>query len=207
MNGRKRRDIRVAVEVPMTRRPLEIPRSVTIWHAQRAPMGLARRLHLLGLVTPLLALEGCIVTSAPTYSAPDQCPPSFVQNEADPPVSEFKKFDATAKSLEFDATVSVRSCAVTKQLEGRLFFDNKLTNNVPVIPNGALERTASFKLALEPSSAKCHKIEYLVTSQGFSGSASDFRTPAVQGDLASIVWWIDITDGAGHSIDTCPGSE
>jgi len=170
-------------------------------------MALARRLQSLLFVTLPLVGQGCLVTDAPTYSAPDLCPPSFVHNEADPPVGEHKIFNTKDKSqpLEFTATVPVRSCAIAKKLYSRVFVDNKLTTPAEVNPNGTRERTARFTVPLAGLSSACHKIEFLVTGE-FSGT--DFRTPTNQGDLDSIVWWIDITDDGTtmHSIDTCPRS-
>lgn len=202
-----RRDIHVAVPSPRSSAPPGRPRTARIWHAFGVTMGLARRLQHVALVSVLgQVCGGCIVTSSPTYSGPEACPPAFLQNEAEPPVGEIRKYDVNDSStpFEFSASVSVRSCAVANTLPGRLFFDNNLAMAVPVIPNGSTTRTARFKLSFAGvKDYRCHKLEYLVTSEGFADT-TDFRTPKKQGDLASIVWFVDVTDGPWHTLDSCP---
>ena len=168
-------------------------------------MSLARRLQTLLLVTLVVPGHACLVTSAPSYSAVE-CPPSFLNNEADPSVGEPRKYDIndTTAPLEFSGTVPIRSCSVANKLFGRVFFDNNLAAQMEINETGTTIRTARLTLPLKGKERRCHKIEFLVTNEWANGG--DFRTPKKQGDLASIIWWIDVTDGPWHSLDTCPKS-
>jgi hypothetical protein len=184
------------------------------------PMRLAYGLLLAAVVT----LPGCIVASTPVYSSPDDCPPAFVANEAllvlsdgrplppigDPALIACPTADTTAKvcdtssPLELAATIPVRSCAVARTLEGRLFLDNRPVSQSILQPTGDVLRQVKFTISLQQMLLSCHKVEYFVTTQ-FASNGPNFHTPVKQGDLAYVVWLFDLSNGTVfHGLDTCP---
>ncbi len=190
--------------------------SLTPSGASHAPAGparrvrrRARRLLATSLVTSSLAivgsmlLPGCVVTTAPTFTDQPDCPPSFVPSEASPPINHPVQIDATDPSAKFVATVPLRSCAVTKTYDSHYFLDGQVFPN-KIDPNGTDTRSTTITVPFLNVAPGCHRIELLATTAFMAG---DLRTPQTQGDLAYIVWFIDVINGpsgASSTLASCP---
>ena len=157
------------------------------------------------LILPLaLVPTSCVVASTPVFQEIDDCPPSFLLNEAVPAVKRIFKIDTTANPFQFDASVPLRSCATAKQYKGRVFIDNHLYGEIGIDANGDPTRKPTAVLVpLTGSSPGCHVIELLASTD--YAPDTTFRTPLKQGDLASIAWFIDI-EQPGAPAHTLEGS-
>ena len=149
-------------------------------------------------------LPGCVVTTAPTFTDQPDCPPSFVPNEAIPAVNKPVTIDATDPTAEFVATVPLRSCAITKVYDSRYFLDGNIYKFSAIDPTGDTVRSTTIRVPFLNVAPGCHRIELLATTAFLAG---EDRTPQTQGDLAYIVWFVDVIDGAGGASSTlasCP---
>lgn len=134
------------------------------------------------------ALDGCLVLSDPDFQGEESCTPSFVAQEADPPQAGTSRFPANpGDPLEFRGTVPMKSCALVKNYDGRVFLDGELKTIIQIPPNGEDVRDVAVLLSLSEVPPGCHEVE-LYVSQLFSSSPTDLKTPARAGDLAYFVW-------------------
>jgi hypothetical protein len=143
------------------------------------------------------------VTTAPSYNEQPDCPPSFLADEASPSIRQPEHINANDPTASFTATVPLHSCAVTKKYEARWFLDNEV-HFTTVFPTGDAVRSTSLNVPFLNVAPGCHRVEFLVTTHFLSG---DPRAPETAGDLADIVWFVDVTDGTGGSSSTlasCP---
>ncbi len=187
---------------PTNRASSPAARAVVAARAQRL-LGWLVVKSTLAIVTCAL-LPGCVVTTAPSYNDQPDCPPSFIPSEADPPVNVPKTIFANDPTAEFVGTVALRSCAVTKTYAARYFLDGNIFKFGVIDPTGDTTRSTTFHVPFLNVAPGCHRVELLATTAFL---ATEFRTPQTQGDLAYIVWFVDVKDGASGSSSTlasCP---
>lgn len=149
-------------------------------------LSLVRRLLLLAVVP--LALDGCLVLSDPDFQGQDECLPSFVNQEADPLISQTPRIPADATSpAEFRGSVPMKSCALVANYQARVFVDSEFKLDLAVPPNGTDTRNVSVVVDVDGLSKGCHQI-HLYVSRRFAPAGSDFKQPERAGDLAYLVW-------------------
>lgn len=181
--------------------PLAGSPTVARRRAHRLLEGLLVRTVLAAVTCSLL--PGCVVTTVPSFNDQADCPPSFVANEAIPSINKPVTINANDPTASFVATVPLHSCAVTKTYDARWFLDNEI-HFTKVDPTGDAVRSTSIRVPFLNVAPGCHRIEFLATTAFLAG---EDRTPQTQGDLADIVWFVDVTDGVGGSSSTlasCP---
>lgn len=153
----------------------------------------------LGLLAAALCLPGCVVLSDPEFKTEDECPPTLQMTEASPGYLSFPIIAAAPpKVFEFRATVPVRSCALTRALEARVFLDGSLLRSSELPPNGTSGRDLTVFVALDSVRQGCHVLEVLVSGR-FS---SDQRQPVKAGDVGSGVWWFGVQEDATKPLPT-----
>jgi len=160
--------------------------------------------RLLGLAAVPLALDGCLVLSDPDFQGQDECTPSFVTNEADPLLWSTPRIPAAVGDPEeFRGSVPLKSCALTKPYEVRVFVDNALRKSGPVPASGTDTRNVAVVVNVAGLSKGCHLIHLYVSSR-FALAASDFKQPEQPGDLAYIVW--RFSNDANSPAENCGGA-
>jgi hypothetical protein len=159
----------------------------------------------LGLVGAAAFGHGCVVTNDPSFAATQtDCPPSFLLDEADPPVGKPFTIHTTDVTPQFVATVPLRSCALTKTYDAHVILDGRSIFLAKVVPSAEETRPASITVPFLGVAPGCHRVEFLAST---AFEAGDARTPATPGDLAYIVWFIDVVDGstgASSTLASCP---
>lgn len=154
-------------------------------------MRLAARLLLLAAA---VCSGSCLVVSDPDFRGQEDCIPFFVTQQADPPIADKKLILASAGDApEFRGTIPMRSCALIKNYEMRIFLDGAWQSLATVAPTGDEERNVSVLVNL-PSGGKrgCHEIEVYLSTRF---SAIDPRVPENPDDLAYVLWrYADTTD-------------
>lgn len=100
-----------------------------------------------------------------------------------------------------------------QRLAWRLFvdFDSDFPqapqNGSVIEPTGEVERPLDVVVGFDVfrnGAGQCHKVEVLIS--GAFVPDFPFREPVEEGDLATAVWWIHVTDDTQLSVDmrTCP---
>lgn len=147
---------------------------------------------LLGTATTTTC--SCVVNPAPTpFQDPTQCPPYFVPDQADPHINKFKIIDPSTGTAQFQASVPIKSCALSKQFIGRVFVDGNHSSFIQETvfqPTGTDTRSAIISVPISGSETLtegCHIIELLASSAFAPG---EVRQPAQSGDLAYVVWFV-----------------
>lgn len=151
-------------------------------------LGFVRRLLLLAFVPA--ATGSCVVLSDPDFRGQDDCVPFFITHQAQPLVSDRPRIPENPGDPEaFRGTVPLRTCALTKTYEARVFVDGSFRSSQRVEPSGTEVRPVSVLLDVgQPKLVGgCHFIEVFVSSE-FSPSGTDFRRPAREGDLTFLLW-------------------
>lgn len=159
-----------------------------------------RRLLQLAVMGALVAAnDGCLVLSDPDFQGQDECVPFFLTHEADPSVRDFRRIE----KAEFEGSVPMRTCALTKPYFARIFLDGRLRvleQEIP--PSGDELRTVPILLPIGDLAPGCHFVEVRVSSAFRPGS--DFTQPARPGDIAFLLWTFTNTTDA--SVLSCGGS-
>lgn len=150
-----------------------------------------------------LLLEACVVTTSPSFTDQPACPPSFVATEATPTVNVPFVIDTSAASPSFEATVPLRSCAITKKFQVNYFLDGVATSGT-VDPNGAEDRPTTVRQSFLGVAPGCHLVEVFASS-AFDAPAS--RNPVTPGDVAYVWWYVSVplADGSQASLSECRG--
>jgi hypothetical protein len=148
------------------------------------------RILLLGVA---VCSGSCLVVSDPDFRGQEDCIPFFVTQQAEPALASTERIPATPTDpLEFRGSVPMRSCALTKIYQIRVFLDNELQPESTIPPTGDEERPVSVLVDLSRTKPGCHQVEVLVSSS----FTLDARTAAKPDDLAYLVWWFTNTSGA-----------
>ncbi|MGZ3417346.1 MAG: hypothetical protein ACXVEF_22555 [Polyangiales bacterium] len=130
----------------------------------------------------------CLVVSDPDFRGQEDCIPFFVTEQAVPAPNATTRIPASpGEPLEFDGNVPMRSCALTKTYQMRVFLDNVWQYAQDVPPTGDEARPIAVILDMTGRAAGCHQVEVLVSTRFASGT--DPKTTDRADDLAYMVWW------------------
>jgi hypothetical protein len=155
----------------------------------------------LGVAAP--ALEACVVTTSPTFTDQPSCPPAFVASEATPSPNVPFVIDSSLASPSFEASVPLRTCAITKRFQVNTFLDGVVTTGASD-PTGAEERPTTVRQSFLGVAPGCHLVEVFASS-AFDPPTS--RNPATAGDVAYVWWYVSVpnADGSQASLSECRG--
>lgn len=155
----------------------------------------------LGLAAP--SLQACIVTTSPTFTDQPSCPPAFVASEATPAVNLPVVIDPTLTSPSFEASVPLRTCALTKRFQVNTFLDGVVTAGTSD-PTGGEERPTTVRQSFLGVAPGCHLVE-VFASTAFDPPNS--RNPATAGDVAYVWWYVSVpnADGSHADLSLCRG--
>ncbi|MBI2389622.1 MAG: hypothetical protein HYV09_08500 [Deltaproteobacteria bacterium] len=132
------------------------------------------------------ALDGCVVVSDPDFRGQDECLPMFLNLEADPAQSSTPRIPASPTDpIEFRGTVPLRSCALTKDYEARVFVDEEPRLSLKIPPSGGETRNVSVVVNVDRLAPGCHIVQVYVSSRFAAG---DFRQPERPGDIDYLLW-------------------
>ena len=168
------------------------------------------------VLAALVAATGsCVVSPTPTlFQDPNQCNPHFLSDQATPGIDKIASRDPTIPSeAQFTASVPLESCNLTQSYQAQVFIDSSATpvsfldekgdvvtiDDVP--SNGTDLRRVQITVQVAGDLAEgCHRIELYV-----SGQFREPKQPLRSGDLAVIVWFVDVhTSGStDHGVLDC----
>jgi hypothetical protein len=144
-------------------------------------MRLAARLLLL---CSAACSGSCLVVSDPDFRGQEDCIPFFVTAEAEPAVSDKTVLLASTGEVP-DFHIPMRSCALTKTYEMRVFLDGVPTRFDQLPPTGEEERPVTVVVDLSTSKPGCHEVEVYLSTRF---SAVDQRAAERPSDLAYVLW-------------------
>jgi hypothetical protein len=157
-------------------------------------MRLAARLLLLASA---VCSGSCLVVSDPDFRGQEDCIPFFVTQSADPSVSDTSVILTSAGELpRFKGSVLMRSCALTKTYQMRVFLDGGLVHLDDVPPTGEEQRPVTALVDFSGALPGCHDVEIYLSTRF---TAIDPRQPERQDDLAYILWRFADTGNASFT--------
>ena len=153
---------------------------------------------LIGLISGAACIA-CVVTSTPTITGPDICPPVFLTTGASPPVGGVVVMQAPA--TVFEPSVDLSSCATSQTFEVRVLLDG-VAQAFERDPTGADSRSVQIPTSLLGLQTNClHTIEWYASSHFAPG---EDRVPVTPGDITYAAWSVDIDDGSSQAVKlTC----
>ncbi|MEZ4288472.1 MAG: hypothetical protein R3A47_10075 [Polyangiales bacterium] len=172
---------------------LPVTRSITVWMMATVAMA---SVHM-----------SCIVANTIDFESELDLPPSIVGAPgARYPLNQIARIDLDAplqpgETPEFPIDVIVRDPNLNQVLQYRILIDYPISSPLPlpyrsgeILATGTIDRVDlidAVPWSALGSAGACHRIELLVSGEFLFGAV---RSPAVEGDVATVTWWVEITD-------------